>query len=133
MAMLAVIDTNILVSSLWSRDGAPARIVGMVLRGELIPCYDCRVMDEYQRVLRRPKFGFTAGEVNALLDWFEAYGRSVVPAPVDIDFVDEADRKFYEVAKHCHAVLITGNLRHFPDDPDVMNANGFLQLHPRGI
>ena len=28
--MLVVIDTNILVSALWSRNGAPARVVSMV-------------------------------------------------------------------------------------------------------
>ena len=29
---------------------------------------------------------------------------------------DESDRKFYEVAKFCHAPLITGNIKHFPDE-----------------
>lgn len=124
--MLVVIDTNILVSSLWSRNGAPARVVGMVLSGQLIPCYDHRVMLEYRQVLERPKFRFRPAEINALLDWFKQTGRSVVPAPIDIPFVDEADRKFYEVAKYCGAVLITGNLKHFPVEDMVMSAPDFL-------
>ncbi len=106
--MLVVIDTNILVSTLWSRNGAPARTVGLVLSGRLTPCYDHRIMLEYRKVLQRPKFRFRPSEVNVLLDWFKQAGRSVVPAPVDLPFVDEADRKFYEVAKYCGAVLITG-------------------------
>ena len=125
--MLVVIDTNILVSALWSRSGAPARAVGLVLSGHLIPCYDHRIMLEYRQVLQRPKFRFRPSEINALLDWFKQTGRSVIPAPVDISFVDEADRKFYEVAKYCGAVLITGNLKHFPNDDVVMSVSDFLE------
>ena len=125
--MLVVIDTNILVSALWSRSGAPARAVGLVLSGHLIPCYDHRIMLEYRQVLQRPKFRFRPSEINALLDWFKQTGRSVIPAPVDISFVDGADRKFYEVAKYCGAVLITGNLKHFPNDDAVMSVSDFLE------
>ena len=125
--MLVVIDTNILVSALWSRSGVPARAVGLVLSGHLIPCYDHRIMLEYRQVLQRPKFRFRPSEINALLDWFKQTGRSVIPAPVDISFVDEADRKFYEVAKYCGAVLITGNLKHFPNDDAVMSVSDFLE------
>lgn len=125
--MLVVVDTNILVSALWSRNGAPARAVGLVLSGQLTPCYDHRIMLEYRQVLQRPKFRFQPSEINALLAWIKQSGHSVVPAPVDIPFVDEADRKFYEVAKHCSAVLITGNLKHFPNDDVVMSVSDFLE------
>ena len=125
--MLVVIDTNILVSALWAKNGAPARVVGLVLSGQLTPCYDHRIMLEYRQVLQRPKFQFRPAEINALLDWFKQTGRSVVPAPVEVPFVDEADRKFYEVAKYCGAVLITGNLRHFPNDNAVISVSDFLE------
>ena len=125
--MLVVIDTNILVSALWSKNGAPARAVGLVLSGQITPCYDHRIMLEYHQVLQRPKFRFRPAEINALLDWFKQSGRSVVPASLDITFVDEADRKFYEVAKYCGVVLITGNLKHFPSDDAVMSVSDFLE------
>jgi putative PIN family toxin of toxin-antitoxin system len=125
--MLVVIDTNILVSALWSRDGTPAKVVGMVLSGTLTPCFDYRILCEYREVLQRPKFGFAKSEVNALLDWFTAYGRSVVVDPLEDAFIDEADKKFYEVAKFCAATLITGNLKHFPQDPQIMSAADFLK------
>lgn len=125
--MLVVIDTNILVSALWSRNGAPARAVGLVLSGQLVPCYDHRMMLEYRQVLQRPKFRFRPAEINALLDWLKKTGRSVVPAPLDIPFEDEDDRKFYEVAKYCGAVLITGNLKHYPRDDAVMSVSDFLE------
>ena len=125
--MQVVIDTNILVSALWSKNGAPARIISMVINGTLVPCYDYRILSEYREVLRRPKFGFSDGEINSLLDWFETSGRSVVADPIEDHFIDEADRKFYEVAKFCQAKLITGNMKHFPEDPLVVTVSEFLE------
>jgi len=121
MRKLVVIDTNILVSALWSRDGAPAKVISLILNDVLVPCYDYRIMREYREVLEQPKFGFSKNEIDSLLDWFESIGRSVVAQPCDMRFIDEADKKFYEVAKHCHAKLITGNIKHFPKDSDVLN------------
>lgn len=125
--MMVVLDTNVLVSALWSKNGAPARVVSMALSGKLVPCYDYRILCEYREVLQRPRFGFTSGEVNSLLDWIESYGHSVIAEPVEDMFIDEADKKFYEVAKFCGAALITGNLKHFPEDPLVMSVAVFLE------
>ncbi len=127
--MHVVIDTNVLVSSLLSKDGSPAKIISMVLDGILTPCYDSRILIEYRNVLMRPKFGFLESEVNALLDWIESYGKSVVAIPLNIDFIDEDDKKFFEVAKYCHAKLITGNLKHFPEDENIMSVSEFLEKY----
>lgn len=125
--MLVVLDTNILVSSLWSRNGAPARVVSMILTGQLIPCYDYRILTEYRQVLSRPRFNFSDGEIDSLLEWIETSGRSIVADPINDPFIGESDKKFYEVAKFCGAILITGNLKHFPNDPQVMNVSSFLE------
>lgn len=125
--MLVVLDTNILVSSLWSRNGAPARVVSMILTGQLIPCYDYRILTEYRQVLSRPRFNFSDGEIDSLLEWIETSGRSIVADPINDPFIDESDKKFYEVAKFCGAILITGNLKHFPNDSQVMNVSSFLE------
>ena len=125
--MLVVLDTNTLVSSLWSRNGAPARVVSMILTGQLIPCYDYRILTEYRQVLSRPRFNFSDGEIDSLLEWIETSGRSIVADPINDPFIDESDKKFYEVAKFCGAILITGNLKHFPNDPQVMNVSSFLE------
>ena len=127
--MLAVIDTNILVSALWSKNGAPARILSLIISGKLIPCYDYRILSEYKEVLIRPKFKFTRSEVNALLKWIADNGRSVIAEPLNVDFTDEADKKFYEVAKFCRVKLITGNTKHFPKDPAVLTVSEFLEQY----
>lgn len=125
--MLVVVDTNILVSALWSKNGAPARVLSMIISGGLIPCYDYRILSEYRDVLSRPKFKFSDGEVNALLDWIADNGRSVIAEPLNVNFTDEADKKFYEVAKFCNAKLITGNIKHFPNDKIVLTVSDFLK------
>ena len=124
--MQVVVDTNILVSSLWSKNGAPAKVISMILNGILTPCYDYRILAEYREVLLRPKFNFSESEVDALLGWFESFGKSVLATPLSVKFQDDDDKKSYEVAKYCHAILITGNLKHFPKDKNVMSVIDFL-------
>ena len=127
--MMVVIDTNVLVSALLSRDGTPAKVIGMVLNGTITPCYDYRIICEYRDVLKRPKFGFSNGEINSLIDWFESNGQSIIAEPVNKKFDDEEDKKFYEVAKHCNAILVTGNLKHFPKELWIMNPIDFLKKY----
>ena len=127
--MMVVIDTNVLVSALLSRDGTPAKVIGMVLNGTITLCYDYRIICEYRDVLKRPKFGFSNGEINSLIDWFESNGQSVIAEPVNKKFDDEEDKKFYEVAKHCNAILVTGNLKHFPKESWIMNPMDFLKKY----
>lgn len=127
--LFVVIDTNILVSSLLSRHDSPAKIVGMVLRSEIVPCYDSRIITEYKNVLGRPKFGFSKTEISALIDWFEYSGFSVVAESIDEKFEDESDKKFYEVAKSCGAILITGNMKHYPIDDCVLGVSEFFEKY----
>jgi putative PIN family toxin of toxin-antitoxin system len=128
--MLVVIDTNVLVSALYSRDGSPARVIALVQNGAAIPCYDHRILLEYREVLARPRFNFSALEIADLLAQIKSDGLSVSPCPLNIELPDEEDRKFYEVAKHCNALLITGNLKHFPKDKIVVSVKEFLDNLP---
>ncbi len=125
--MLVVIDTNILVSALWSKSSNPARLMYLVFEGTLKPCYDYRILEEYQEVLKRPKFKFSELDIQNLLEGIKSLGMSVIAEPVSVSFEDEEDKKFYEVAKFCNAKLITGNLKHFPKDSNIMSVSEFLQ------
>ena len=124
--MFVVLDTNVLVSAFWSRDGKPAKIISLVQNNILTRCFDSRIISEYRGVLHRKKFGFEVWEINQFLAQIISEGLSVVPVPLSVPFVDEADRKFYEMAKHCKAVLVTGNVRHYPRDSLVMSPAAFL-------
>lgn len=124
--MRAVLDTNILVSALLRPDGNPAAVLNLALNGNIALCWDSRLIAEYREVLLRPKFGFESKDVEALLDYILHAGISVVPAPCAAEFADGDDRKFYEVAKCAGAMLITGNKKHFPDEPGIMTAAEFM-------
>lgn len=52
----AVIDTNVLVSSLFSLDGtsSPAIVINAILRGTITPLYNDAILAEYKDVLTRP-------------------------------------------------------------------------------
>ena len=128
--MNIVLDTNVLVSALWSSDSKPGYIVNAVIAGRFTACYDYRILDEYERVLRRAKFGFLPWEVDYLLEPIVRGGLSVVPEPlIDIPFADESDRKFLEVAKCCDAVLVTGNMKHYPQDAQIMTVAEFYEKY----
>jgi putative PIN family toxin of toxin-antitoxin system len=124
--MLVVLNTNVLVSALWSRGGNPSQVLSLAINGHILPCHDYRILAEYREVLRRPRFDFQEWEIADLLTNIENSGISVVAPPLALPFADEDDKKFYEVAKHCGAKLITGNKKHFPLDDIVISAADFL-------
>ena len=112
--MLIVLDTNVLVSALITPFGNAARILDMVIRGDLRLLYDDRIISEFREVLLRPKFGFAPGNVEALLDYFETDGVKITPSLINEPLVAKDDIPFLEVAISGKAdVLITGNKRHF--------------------
>ena len=118
-SMLVVLDTNILVSGLMSPNGKPARLLDRVMNGDDTLCVDDGILWEYRVVLFRPKFGFDPDAVESLLSYLRSHSLIVTPDASEVPFTDESDRKFYEVAKYCNATLVTGNLKHFPNDPIV--------------
>ena len=129
--MNIVLDTNILVSAMWSPDGKAAKVIEAILSNRFTPCFDNQIVQEYNKVLRYPKLKFKEEDVVAFLEPILNYGFYVTNYPkTDAVFdQDEADRKFYDVGKYCGAKIITGNLKHFPDDPDVMSLADFVDQY----
>ena len=122
-----VIDTNVFVSGLINPSGNPAKVINMVLNGELLMLYDVRILDEYKRVLRRDKFGFADYLLKPFFEFIESAGESIISNAEKMKFTDEDDKKFYEVAKSGKAdFLITGNKVHFPKEGIIVNASEFL-------
>ena len=127
--MRIVLDTNVLISGLLSPNGKPAQILNLFLNGNIIMLYDNRILFEYISVLHREKFGFKDEWINPLLDFLRSEGEYISAEPMDITFLDEDDKKFYEVAVSGSAVyLISGNLRHFPNDDIIISPGDFIKL-----
>lgn len=128
--MNIVLDTNVLVSALWSPGKNASMILNALFSRKFTACYDYRILEEYDRVLHYKKFPFSEWEINSLLEPIIKTGVSVIANPLpDVSFPDESDRKFYEVSKFCNAMLITGTQKHFPDEPDVMTMAEFCQKY----
>ena len=137
MKYYAVFDTNVLVSSLLTknRDSATAKVVDAIASGYLIPLYSQDVMDEYSEVLRRKKFSFSEGKVTRLLTMVSQYGMEVTPKPTGEILVDMDDVVFYEVVmekRDDDAYLITGNIRHFPERGYIVTPAEMMEILNRG-
>jgi putative PIN family toxin of toxin-antitoxin system len=112
----AVIDTNVVVSGLLSRAGNEALILLAIHQGLVRPCFSEEIIEEYAGVLARPKFGFPADEIGALLTMFRHQGEFVVPKASGSASVDPGDTKFLQCAETAEAdYIVTGNKRHFPE------------------
>ena len=108
-------DTNVLVSALIQPEGIPARILDLILSGQVEIVLDNRIYAEYQDVLLRPEFGFAPELVDGLLEFLLQSGERVYSIKTSVALPDVYDGKFLEVAIDGTAdFLVTGNLKHFP-------------------
>ena len=131
-AVYAVIDTNVLVSSLFSGNGlsSPARVIRAVLSGVITPLYSNEIIEEYRDVLSRDKFKFKDEHIEALISVFTDFGINTVRTRVvDEVFPDIDDIVFYEVTISVdNAYLITGNAKHFPRKPFVVTPAQMVEI-----
>ncbi len=112
-----VLDTNVLVSGLLNRAGRPGLILNQILSGALAVVLEPRLMDEYQRVLMRPRLQIPSAEARHILTYLSVQGiwvASMRLAPEPALVLDPADLPFAEAAVAGGVdALITGNPRHF--------------------
>ncbi|MCL2324686.1 MAG: PIN domain-containing protein [Actinomycetia bacterium] len=128
MPQQVVLDTNVFVSGmLAAKESPPVQLIRFVQTGFLKIFYDWRILAEYHEVMARPAFGFNPMTLDNLFEMIESYGFDVDPFHVDIEFLDETDRPFYEVAKLCFCPLVTGNLKHFPAEDWIMSPAQYLE------
>jgi len=114
----AVLDTNILLASLRSRNGASFEIIARYRAGEFALVVSNTVLSEYDEVLKRegPDFGLTTATVDRFLDALcagaESFRTSGLWKPALPDADDEAFAQLALEAKVGY--LVTFNQRHFP-------------------
>ncbi len=123
-----VLDTNVLVSGLLSPHGAPAKILNLIINGNIIIVLDARIFDEYSDVLHRKKFSFPDDAVNEIISFIRKEGVFISPVPVNCTIPDPGDLPFIEVSLHANVPVVTGNIRHFTgSDAVVMTPVQFLE------
>ena len=128
----AVIDTNVLVSALFSISGHsnPSIIIRKIIEGVITPLYNEEILAEYEEVLNRDKFPFRKADIDWIISTFIDYGILLGRTAVsDEEFTDRDDIVFYEVALSKEdSFLVTGNIKHFPKKPFIVTPAEMLTI-----
>ncbi len=119
MNCYAVIDTNVLIAALLSKnsDAATVKVFRAIFDGRIVPLYHDDILAEYDEVLHREKFHFQEKSIQTVLAAVKEFGVEVFPQPTGEILVDMDDLVFYEVAMEKRdedAYLVTGNQKHYP-------------------
>ena len=123
--VFAIIDTNVIVSALLSRNNKESntsRVFEAILDGRITPLYNEEILDEYKEVLGRSKFPFYKEDVEMVEILMVTVGLKLGrTTSIEGVFPDPKDVVFYEVTlSKDDAYLVTGNIKHFPQKPFVV-------------
>lgn len=133
MKCYAVIDTNVLVSSLLTKnmESATVGVIKLIIAGIVVPVFSKEILKEYNEVLHRRKFHLNEDRIQHLLDIFTYFGLEITPIGIDEVLPDPKDMPFYEVTmeiREDNGYLVTGNKKHFPIKPYIVDAREFINI-----
>jgi putative PIN family toxin of toxin-antitoxin system len=130
--MRVVLDTNVIVSGALTSHGTCARILDLLSENVFEICGDDRILDEYESVLRRPELRIAAENIAPLMELIRRVMLRVAAVPAAAELPDPDDLPFLETAAAGGALLVTGNIRHYPPRAragvTVMSPADFLKL-----
>ena len=127
----AVIDTNVLVSALFTHnaESATVKVVEAMLCGVIVPLLDNEIIEEYIDVLNRPKFNFSKKLIRQFIETIRQKGVMTRRVQSQEHFTDLKDVIFYEIAlSKENAYLVTGNTKHFPEIPIVVTPAEMVRI-----
>jgi len=128
-----VIDTNILVSALFSivrrRESIERTLFDLIVSSERLNLLvSPSILDEYDEVFHRPHFAFGA-QADAAMTALRRFGWHLEPTAKIEALRDPDDTKFLAAALDGKAhYLITRNKRDFPDWVFIVTVKEFLKL-----
>ena len=132
MKYFVVIDTNVLVSAVLKNNSIPGTIIELAFNGKIIPVLNKEIESEYRKVLLRPKFHLTTDIVNDIVNEFKQKGLYINETHIDIELPDPKDVVFYEVVMEQRSLtsawLVTGNIKHFPNETFIVNPRQMLDI-----
>jgi putative PIN family toxin of toxin-antitoxin system len=127
-----VLDTNVVVSAILKPAGLEraSLVFALIAPARLYVSRD--ILEEYERVLRRPQLKLFDSRLGELLDLFKSRAVFVTPSRRLQVTPDPDDNIFLECAEEARAdYLVTGNKRHFPrfwKSTKIVNARELLEL-----
>ena len=134
MGKFVVVDTNVLVSALITRNetSPTVKILKLISENKIIAVYSADIVKEYREVLRRSKFKLSEEIIVKLLNDIVSHGFEVKDfVEVNEKIPDPKDVVFYAVtlsAEDKDAFLVTGNGKHFPVKPFIVTPNELMDI-----
>lgn len=135
MIYYAVIDTNVLISSMLKNISVPGKVIDLISEQKIIPVVNNKILTEYLEVIQRPKFKFSTQRIDEVLSNIIRNALFVDPdKPDELDEIlpDPKDVVFYEVVmearKEHDAYLVTGNIKHFPFKTFIVTPREMLDI-----
>ena len=132
MKYYAVIDTNVVISSMLKKTSIPGQVLDYVADGTIIPLLNEEILDEYEEVLSRNNFGFSEKAIADITSLFRETGVFLERTQTAEKFPDPDDAVFYEIVMTARktegAYLVTGNSKHFPVKPFVVSAREMIDI-----
>lgn len=132
MKYYAVLDTNVVVSAFLKRGSIPDTVLSLALNNVITLLLNEEIVKEYREVLLRPKFGFDEKDIEIFIKQIESQGIFINEHRLADVFPDPNDKVFYEIVmeakKDREAYLVTGNLKHFPQQPYVVTPREMLEI-----
>ena len=124
-----VLDTNVLISAILTPGGIPAEVTRLVSDdANMHLYYSMGIFSEYKRVLAYERLNFSAKRQDDALQWVIVKGTFVQVKTSILPLPDESDRIFYDTAKAVNAYLVTGNLKHYPQEPHIVPPARFVEV-----
>jgi putative PIN family toxin of toxin-antitoxin system len=122
-------DTNVIISAFINPNGKPSQIMKMILSRKAELYYNTAILSEYESVMLRPKFKgkISSEKIRLFINLIRKIGISYSPVPGATRFTDESDRIFYDTAVGSGSILISGNVKHFPEEPFIVSPADFLK------
>ncbi|MDD6083409.1 MAG: putative toxin-antitoxin system toxin component, PIN family [Oscillospiraceae bacterium] len=133
MQIYAVVDTNVIVSALITKNpqSPPNLVLREMLDGKIIPLYHADIIEEYREVLSRTKFHLKEETIQKVINSIISNGIEVNPTPTGEILIDMDDLVFYEVAmekRDDDAYLVTGNQKHYPVKDFIVTPSEMLSI-----
>ena len=124
-----VLDTNVIVAAILAPTGICSKITNLVFDGEIQTYYSNGILAEYRDVLFRASLDLNRENRKLFFEIIRETGILIEPAASNIKLPDESDRIFYDTAKESRAILITGNIKHYPSASFIMTPAEFMRKY----
>ena len=133
-----IIDTNVIISALLTNntDSSTFKVLKLFFDNEIVLYYSEQIINEYFEVLSRKKFNFDENLIEIIREAIEKFGIEITPENKDILMIDIKDKPFYELVMDEQiddAKLVTGNIKHFPIQTNIMTPSQFMEMYNKNL